>query len=259
MYLNLSTKHFIAPQHTHRNSIPGSLDLPPRPRNSPCQFNSCPADSPAIGADPGNPRLEYVNSFPVTSIKNGINELGPRFFDGESPELAVTGPNVGSNLDIQVPFSGTVGAAVEAVKQGIPAIAFSARSGSAISYTEATPLYAQIYGDLATNITMAIIDSGKPYLPDGVWLNVNFPNVDENTCNDINDFQFVLSRINIGLFSPKDVETCGSDRLPMERKVVDAGCFVSISPGDASDKTTVDVERQAVVLEKLEGLLSCLP
>lgn len=249
----------MSTRHTHHYPILGSLDLPPRPRRSPCQFDSCPANSPAIGADPNNSRLEYVNSFPVTSIKNGINELAPRIFDGEVPELAITGPNVGSNLDIQVPFSGTVGAAVEAVKQGIPAIAFSGRSGSAISYTEETPLYAQIYADLATNITMAIIDSGKPYLPSGVWLNVNFPDVNDNTCNNINDFKFVLSRINIGLFSPDDVETCGSDRLPMERKVVDAGCFVSISPGDADDKTTVDAERQAVVLEKLGGLLSCLP
>lgn len=185
--------------------------------------------------------------------------MAPRFFDGDGPELAVTGPNVGSNLDIQVPFSGTVGAAVEAVKEGIPAIAFSGRSGSAISYTEPTPLYAQIYADLATNITMTIIDSGKPYLPDGVWLNVNFPDVNDNTCNDVSEFRFVLSRINPGFLSPDDVETCGSDRLPTERAVVDAGCYVSISPGDADDKTTVDAERQAVVLEKLRGLLSCLP
>lgn len=195
----------------------------------------------------------------MTSIKNGIENLAPRFFNGGGPEFAVTGPNVGSNLDIAVPFSGTVGAAVEAVKRGIPAIAFSGRSGDPISYTAATPLYAQVYADLATNITTAILESGTPYLPDGVWLNVNFPDVNENTCSDVGEFRFVLSRINIGLLSPADIETCGGSRLPTERAVVDAGCFVSISPGDATDKTTVDAERQAVVLEKLQGLLSCLP
>lgn len=157
-------------------------------------------------------------------------------------------------------ISGTAGAAVEAVKEGIPAIAFSGSTGSQISYTEPTPLYAQIYADLATNITMAVIDSGKPYLPDDVWLNVNFPPVDDDTCSKLSDFHFVLSRINIGIFSPDDVETCGSTRLPTERSVIlHSGCYVSISPGDASDKTTVDAERQAVVLDKLKGLLSCLP
>ena len=236
-----------------------SLDDDPKPREEPCQFNSCPANSPAIGADPNNPRLEYVNSYPVTSIKNGISSLAPRFFDGQKPDFAVTGPNVGSNLDIQVPFSGTVGAAVEAVKQGIPAIAFSGRSGDPISFDDETPLYSQIYADLATNITTYILDSGTPYLPDGVWLNVNFPDVSDAECNDAGQFQFVLSRINIGVFSGDDVETCGNDRLPRERQVVDAGCYVSVSPGDADDKTTVDSERQAVVLKKLQGLLSCLP
>jgi hypothetical protein len=235
------------------------LDLPPLPRTQSCQFNSCPANSPAIGSDPNNPRFQYVNSFPVTSIKNGISTLGPRFFNGAKPELAVTGPNVGSNLDIQVPFSGTIGAAVEAVKQGIPAIAFSGRTGDPISFTDPTPLYAQIYADLATNLTNAIIDSGKPYLPNGVFLNVNFPDVSSTECNNVSQFQFVLSRINIGIFSAKDVQTCGTDRLPTERAVVDAGCFVSVSPGDASDKTTADAARQKVVLDKLQGLLSCLP
>lgn len=237
----------------------GSLDVPPQPRRDPCEFNSCPANSPAIGSDPNNPRLEYVNSYPVTSIKNGISSLGPRFFNGQKPEMAVTGPNVGSNLDIQVPFSGTVGAAVEAVKQGIPAVAFSGRTGSQTSYTDPTPLYAQIYADLATNLTMTLLDSGAPYLPENVWLNVNFPDV-EDGCNDVSQFRFVLSRINPGFLSGDDVETCGSTRLPTERKVVDSGCFVSVSPGDATDKTTMnDISKQQVVLDKLSSILSCLP
>ncbi|KAK5078033.1 hypothetical protein LTR51_000218 [Lithohypha guttulata] len=228
-----------------------SLDWPPTTRREPCY--------PPIGADPNEPRFEYVNSFPVTAIKNGISNLAPRFFDGNRPEFAVTGVNVGSNLDIQVPFSGTVGAAVEAVKQGIPAISFSGRSGDPTAFTAETPLYSQVYADLATNLTMQILESGQPYLPDGVWLNVNFPEVSETRCNNANQFQFVLSRINIGIFSADDVEICDSDRLPMERQVVDAGCFVSVSPGDATDKTTVDAARQAIVAQKLNGLLTCLP
>lgn len=237
----------------------GSLDSDPTPRTSPCEFNSCPANSPPIGADPNNPRLEYVNSYPVTSIKNGISSLGPRIFNGQKPELAVTGFNVGSNLDIQVPFSGTVGAAVEAVKEGIPAIAFSGSTGSQISFTDPTPLYAQVYADLSVNLTTTILESGAPYLPDGVWLNVNFPDVSAGKCDDVSQFKFVLSRIYPGIFSAPDVETCGSNRLPTERTVVDKGCFVAVSPGESSDKTTANAEMQAVVLQKLSGILSCLP
>jgi 5'-nucleotidase len=59
-----------------------------------------------------------VNSYPVTAIKYGIQTLSPKFFGG-APDIAVTGPNVGSNLGVVVLASGTVGAATEAVKEGM--------------------------------------------------------------------------------------------------------------------------------------------
>ncbi|KAK5077517.1 hypothetical protein LTR70_009595 [Exophiala xenobiotica] len=233
-----------------------SLDRPPESREEPYQFDSCPANSPAVGTDPNNPRLQYVNSFPVTSIKSGISDLAPRFFDGQAPELAVTGPNVGSNLDVTVQISGTLKLSSKA---SLPSPLADARR---VQYLKKPThkLYAQIYADLATNLTTHILESGTPYLPDGVWLNVNFPSVNDTECNDVSQFQFVLSRISVPvpLLSDYDVETCGDDRLPLERQVVDSGCFVSVSPGDADDKTTVEAERQAIVQEKLSGLLTCL-
>jgi len=91
----------------------GSSDATPTKVDSDgCIFRSCPPNSPATGANATDPRLNYVNSFPVTSIKNGIDVTAPKLWSGLKPELAVTGPNVGSNVGIQVPFSGTVGAAV---------------------------------------------------------------------------------------------------------------------------------------------------
>jgi hypothetical protein len=48
--------------------------------------------------------------------------------------------------------------------------------------------------------------------------------------------------------------------LPTELSVVDKdGCYISISVGDANDKTTAPAEKQAVVLEKLGRMLTCLP
>lgn len=69
----------------------------------------------------------------------------------------------------------------------------------------------------------------------------------------------MLTRINWGLFSARDVQWCGTDRLPTEADVVGrAGCLVSVSVGDASDKSTADAATQRVVLEKLRPILSCV-
>ena len=51
-------------------------------------------------------------------MRYGIETLSPKFF-GDAPDIAVTGPNVGSNLGVVVLASGTVGAATEAVKEGM--------------------------------------------------------------------------------------------------------------------------------------------
>lgn len=158
-------------------------------------------------------------------------------------------------------ISGTVGAATEASLEGIPGIAFSGDSGSQVGWTTSTQTYQRVYADLSTIVTQALLASGAPYLPAGTWLNVNYPEVDGNTCNSADEFRFVLSRINAAtVFTAPDVETCGSDRLPTETAVVDAeGCYASVSVGDASDKTTTGAENQAVVLAKLEAIFSCLP
>lgn len=51
-------------------------------------------------------------------MRYGIRTLGPKLFGG-APDIAVAGPNVGSNLGVTVLVSGTVGAATEAVKEGM--------------------------------------------------------------------------------------------------------------------------------------------
>lgn len=239
----------------------GSLDFEPSPRDTACQYDSCSAHSGPIGRNETSPRLNWVNSFPVTSMRYGIDTIGPQFWNGEPPELAVSGPNVGSNLYLAVHFSGTVGAAVYAAKnEKIPAIAFSGASGGTLAWdTSPEPQRSKVYGELATALTNAIIASGKPYLPEDVFLNVNFPEVG-GQCTEASRFKWVLSRINVGLFSAPDTEQCGETRLPTETSVVGTeGCYVSVSVGDANDKTTASADKQAVVLKKLQSMLSCLP
>ncbi|KAI9376108.1 survival protein sure-like phosphatase/nucleotidase [Aspergillus egyptiacus] len=239
----------------------GSRDETPSARTEPCQYDSCAANSGPYGHNETDPRLNWVNSYPVTAMKHGIDTLAPQFFDGP-PDLAVSGPNVGNNLGIVIFFSGTVGAATYASgTAGIPAIAFSGASGPATAWDEPVPASSTVYAELSRRIVDRIVEAGTPYLPEDVWLNVNFPAV-EGACSTADDFQFVLSRIfpAVPLLTPDDVRTCDSTRLPMERFVVgsDDGCFVSISVG-RSDKSDADASLQAVVLEKLGDLLTCLP
>ncbi|KAE8378999.1 survival protein sure-like phosphatase/nucleotidase [Aspergillus bertholletiae] len=238
----------------------GSLDEDPTQLTEACEFDSCPVGSPAVGNNATQPRWNYVNSFPVTSIKHGIQNLSTTYFNG-NPDLAVTGPNVGSNLGVANAISGTVGAACYAAHDaGIPAIAFSGASGSAIAWDDPTPAYATLYAELSAKVVNRVVAAGTPYLPEGVYLNVNFPKADE--CTSVDDFKFVLSRIYtaVPLFSGDDVETCGNDkRLPTETKVTGAGCYVSISVGNASNKRDADATLQAEVLNKLGDFLTCLP
>lgn len=239
----------------------GSNDKKPEPRKEPCQYDSCPANSGPVGTDPNNPRLNWVNSFPVTAIKYGIDTFGPQVWDGQKPEMAVTGPNVGGNRYLQLPFSGTVGAAVEATKQGIPAIAFSGASGSSpqrFNATNPSP-HAKMYAELATFLVDQVIESGTPYLPSGAFLNVNFPDVTDK-CKSFADFKWVLTRVTFGVFSPDDVHTCNRNKLPSEFEVgLRKDCFISVSVADPADKTTASADKQAVVLQKLGHILTCLP
>lgn len=158
-------------------------------------------------------------------------------------------------------ISGTVGAATEASLEGIPGIAFSGTSGSQVAWTTATQTYQTVYAELSTNVTQTLLASGTPYLPDGIWLNVNYPTVSSTTCSSAARFKFVLSRINTAtIFTGDDVETCGSTRLPTESSVVGtSGCFASISVGVASNKLDASADDQATVLAKLQSILSCLP
>ncbi|KAL8916138.1 MAG: hypothetical protein Q9172_006435 [Xanthocarpia lactea] len=224
----------------------GSFDIPATPLIRPCQFDSCPTGSPAQGFNASNPRLNYVNSFPVTAIRYGIQTLAPKFFGG-APELAVAGFNVG---------------ATEAAKRGIPAIAFSGTSGTPIAWTTTPiPTYVPTYANLSVMVTQMLIASGKPFLPSNIWLNVNYPASSSSSCSSPQDFQFVLSRINTAfLGTPADVMTCGEKRLPRERDVVGSnGCYASISVGRADTKGDASAEDQAVVFRKLWKILSCLP
>ncbi len=104
---------------------------------------------------------EYVtNGTPVDNVK-----MGKHLFLNRFPDLVVSGINHGSNAAINVIYSGTVAAALEAAIDNIPAIGFSVNEyGNDIDMTHVD--------NYLLKITRKVLHEG---LPAGVALNVNFP------------------------------------------------------------------------------------
>ncbi|KZT05305.1 sure-like protein [Laetiporus sulphureus 93-53] len=244
----------------------GSWSAPPTPLVEPCEYDSCPAGSPPEGYNASDPHLNYVNSYPVDAARYGVQALAPEIFGDSGPDFVVSGPNIGNNLGLITLFSGTIGAAAEAVKLGVSSGAFSGASGSHVSYTtlESSPdatstLSALLYSSLTVHFAETLFNSGySPILPAGVLVNVNYPSIDD--CSDVSDYKWVFARNLYNIFAT-DVQTCGSTTLPTERSVVDtSGCYASVSVISAETKMDVSSTVQAAVLERLSALpLSCLP
>ena len=97
---------------------------------------------------------------PVDCVKLAVNEILKR-----KPDLCVSGINHGSNSSINVIYSGTMSAAVEAGIEGIPAIGFSLMDFDWNADFEAVKPFVK-------KIAKEVLDNG---LPEGVVLNVNFP------------------------------------------------------------------------------------
>ena len=101
---------------------------------------------------------------PADCVKLAIRELLTR-----TPDLCVSGINHGSNSSINVIYSGTMSAALEAGIEGIPAIGFSLLDYSWNANFDASKKYVK-------TITENVLKEG---LPNGVVLNVNIPNSSE--------------------------------------------------------------------------------
>ena len=113
-----------------------------------------------ITVDEG-PQTEYKSSgTPADCVKLAVSEILDR-----RPDLCVSGINHGSNSSINVIYSGTMSAAVEAGVEGIPAIGFSLLDYSWNANFE-------VLKPFIKQVVLNVLENG---LPDGVVLNVNFP------------------------------------------------------------------------------------
>lgn len=119
----------------------------------------------------GQAQQEYsCSGTPVDCVKLAVNEVLKR-----KPDLCVSGINHGSNSSINVIYSGTMSAAVEAGTIGIPAIGFSLLDYSLEADFEPAKKYVK-------KLVMECLENG---LPKGVVLNVNIPKLTEDKIKGI--------------------------------------------------------------------------
>lgn len=110
-------------------------------------------------------KLYVCSGRPVDCVK-----IGYRFTDGRMPDLMVSGINHGSNASANVMYSGTMGAALEACLDGVPAIGFSVLDFSSKAEFDHVDGFVDA-------IARKVLSNG---LPQGTCLNVNIPKKSEN-------------------------------------------------------------------------------
>ncbi len=108
-----------------------------------------------------NSHEEYsCSGTPVDCVKLATQQILKR-----KPDLCVSGINHGSNSSINVIYSGTMSAAVEAGTEGIPAVGFSLLDYSMDADFEPTT-------EFIKKIVSMLLENK---VPEGMVLNVNFP------------------------------------------------------------------------------------
>lgn len=110
------------------------------------------------------------DGMPADCVKVGLEYFCPR-----PPDLILSGINYGSNASINVVYSGTIGAVLEACLDGFPAIGFSILSHSPeTDFNVCTPTVRHILGQVFQNP-----------LPGGSGLNVNIPRLEASQIKGI--------------------------------------------------------------------------
>ena len=107
---------------------------------------------------------------PADCVKLAVREILDR-----KPDICVSGINHGSNSSINVIYSGTMSAALEAGIEGIPAIGFSLLDYNWNANFEHCKPFVE-------TITRQVLENG---LPDGVVLNVNLPKLEDKEIKGI--------------------------------------------------------------------------
>ena len=151
-----------------------------------------------------------VDGTPADCVKIAVNHILP-----EKPDIVFSGINNGYNTGTDILYSGTVAAAMEALLQGIPAIAFS--MGRKGNFADAGQLVIPVFQALQERSIAA----------NEVW-NVNFP-----PC------------------SPSEVRGILFDRIAANEKAYDDSHYTAVPVGD--DAWEVEQNMQWIPVQEEEG------
>ncbi len=119
-----------------------------------------------IDTEKGAPNEYSCSGTPADCVKLALQELLDK-----KPDIVISGINHGSNASINVIYSGTMSAAIEAGIEGIPAIGFSL-----CDYSWNAD-FSQL-GKIVKRIVSEALENG---IPNGTVLNVNIPKTDDKT------------------------------------------------------------------------------
>ncbi|WP_330328768.1 5'/3'-nucleotidase SurE [Streptomyces sp. NBC_00536] len=127
---------------------------------------------PSVTVRHPEPKVWAVDGTPGDAVAFGLSAV----FDGNAPDLVVSGTNFGPNVAALATHSGTVGGAVAGLESGVPAIALS--TGGVTAPDPVTTVNAM---GPTLDFAVKLIDrlsaraGSGPLLPAGVGLNVNHP------------------------------------------------------------------------------------
>lgn len=170
-----------------------------------------------IQIDPDG-HIEYsCSGTPADCVKLAVKQVLDR-----RPDLCVSGINHGSNSSINVIYSGTMSAALEAGIEGIPAIGFSLCDYKWSANFEACKSFVK-------TITENVLQHG---LPTGIVLNVNIPNLPKKDIKGIKICR--QAKANWEEEFDKRTNPNGRDYYWL------AGKFVNLDAGEDTDEWALD-------------------
>ena len=148
-----------------------------------------------------------VDGRPADCVKLALTELwAERFGTKTRPDLVISGMNAGANVGINVLYSGTVAAALEAAFLGVPSIAVSLHLGAGRPDFHAAAQHARIAIDRV--LATGLLDAHG-------CVSINIPRTEapEGADGGIDDTELALARADAGL-PPQPMHARAAESLP---------------------------------------------
>jgi 5'-nucleotidase len=216
---------------------------------------------------------DYSEGTPVMAALYGIQVAAQAQWQ-KKPDLLISGPNVGNNLGAMNENSGTIGAAILALTQEVPAIAVSAHQNSGTDASQGHKIAAVVV-DIVRQLE-ATRPAGQPLLPPYMGLNINLPEeIDSNLGYKFTDIGWngggmtwaFASDLDqnpqvVDVLTQKAAEATGQPAAvvrPLVKQGLKGKQAVTIAPGDNQDQDEqsegVAVKQGYITISTFDGII----